>query len=512
MTSDAPWPAAVSGDLPIALDGAQRRWILAALMLTVMLAAMDTTIVSTAIPQVVRDLGGFKLFSWVFSIYLLAQAVTIPVYGKLADIVGRKPVLIVGTLIFLAGSVASAFAWSMTTLIAFRGVQGLGAGSIMATVNTLAGDLYSVRERARVQGWLSSVWGVAAIAGPTLGGAFAEYASWRWIFLINVPVGAFSLTLLVRHLHERPAHRQHQIDYLGALLTLLAGGTLVFGLLQGGQAWPWLSAPSVSVLALAALLGAATVWRERSAREPIIPLWLWRHRVLATSNLAMIGMGLVMMAPTTYLPTFGQSVLGLGAITAGLLLASMSIGWPVASSLSGRWYLRIGFRDTALMGAVLMVVATGGFLALGYPGRVLPLLADQLLLGAGFGMLSTPLLVGIQSTVTWRDRGVVTGANVFSRYLGQSLGAALYGAVFNHAMARRLAEAPASLRDVLPRDMDAVIGALEGRRLDGMADQFLRRAMFDATHHVYVGAFVVALLTLGVVLLAPRRFPQVQDG
>ncbi len=480
-------------------------------MMTVMLAAMDTTIVSTAIPQIVGDLGGFALFSWVFSIYLLAQTVTIPIYGKLADILGRKPVLIAGTVIFLFGSIASAFAWSMVTLIVFRGLQGLGAGSIMATVNTLAGDLYSVRERARIEGWLSSVWGVAAIVGPTLGGAFAEYASWRWIFLINVPVGAVSLTLLVRYLHERAPHRQHSIDYPGALLMLLAGGSLIFGLLEGGQSWPWLSVPSMSVLALAVILVGATVWRERRAAEPIMPSWLWRHRALAGSNLAMVGMGLVMMAPNTYLPTFGQSVLGLGAIAAGLLLASMSIGWPVASSLSGRIYLRIGFRDTALAGAVLMMLAAAAFLLVPYPGRLLPLLIAQMLLGAGFGLLSTPLLVGAQTTVTWHDRGVVTGANIFSRYLGQSLGAALFGAVFNNAMAHQLSNAPAALRGALPRDVDAVIGALEGHELAGAAEEYLRHAMYAATHHVYVGAVIVALLTVGMVLLAPRHFPTASD-
>jgi Arabinose efflux permease len=503
-------------EIPIALnrslDRVQRRWILAALMMTMMLAAMDTTIVSTAIPQIVGDLGGFALFSWVFSIYLLAQTVTIPVYGKLADVFGRKPVLIIGTVIFLAGSMASALAWNMSTLIVFRGLQGLGAGSIMATVYTLAGDLYSVRERAHIEGWLSSVWGVAAIVGPTLGGAFAEYASWRWIFLINLPVGVVAITLMARFLHERPEHHHHTIDYAGSGLMLLAGSALIFALLQGGQAWPWLSAPGIVAFAVASVLIGATAWVERRAAEPILPRWLWRHRVLAGANLAMVGMGLVLMGPNTYLPTFGQSVLGLGAIAAGLVLASMSIGWPLASSWSGRLYLRIGFRDTALCGAVLVVLAAFGFLALPFPGSVWPVLLDQLLLGAGFGLLSTPLLVGVQSTVTWRDRGVVTGANIFSRYLGQSLGAAIFGAIFNSAMARELARAPVALRPHLPHDINAVIGALHSQELPGTAERYLRRAMYTATHHVYVGLAVVALVTLAIVLLTPRRFPVAREA
>lgn len=480
-------------------------------MMTMMLAAMDTTIVATAIPQIVGDLGGFALFSWVFSIYLLAQTVTIPIYGKLADVFGRKPVLLIGTVIFLGGSAASALSWSMPALILFRGLQGLGAGSIMATVYTLAGDLYSVRERAYIEGWLSSVWGVAAIVGPTLGGAFAEYASWRWVFLINLPVGAGAIVLLVRFLREQAERQHHRIDYAGAVVMLFAGTAVIFALLQGGQAWPWLSLPSLAAWCVAALLVATAVRVERRAAEPIMPRWLWRSRVLTGANLSMIGMGIVMMGPNTYLPTFGQAVLGLGAIAAGFLLATMSIGWPTASALSGRLYLRIGFRDTALCGAVLVVLAAAGFLALPYPGSPWFIVLDQVALGAGFGLLSTPMLVGVQATVTWHERGVVTGANIFARYLGESVGAAICGAIFNGTIGRDLAHAPAALRARLPQRMDEVIGALQRHEVAGAADDYLRQAIYTATHHVYAGLAVIALLTLGVVLLTPRRFPRARD-
>lgn len=488
----------------------RRRWILAALMMTMMLAAMDITIVSTAIPQIVSDLGGFALFSWVFSIYLLAQTVTIPVYGKLADTFGRKPVLVAGTLIFLAGSAASALAWNMVALIVFRGLQGLGAGSIMATVNTLAGDLYTPRERGRVQGWLSSVWGVAAIVGPTLGGAFAEYASWRWVFLINLPIGAVALLLIARFVHETPPRRRHRIDYAGAGLLLLAGGALIFALLQGGRAWPWLSAPSLAVLAFALACTVALVVVERRAAEPIQPRWLWRDPVLVGTNLSMIGMGLVMMGPSTYLPVFGQSVYGLGAIAAGFVLASMSIGWPVASALSPGLYLRFGYRDTALAGAVLILAAAIGFLMLAPAAPIGWVVLDQVVLGAGFGFLSTPLLVGVQAIVTWQDRGVVTGANIFSRYLGQSLGAALFGAIFNASIAQSLAAAPAALRTGVPQDINAVIGELHRHAPPTAADEYLRQAIHSATHHVYVGLAIVALLTL-VVVRTPRHFSEIVE-
>ncbi|MDN5850252.1 MAG: MFS transporter [Nitrococcus sp.] len=483
-------------------DRSQRRWILAALMATMMLAAMDITIVATAIPQIASDLGAFTLFTWLFSSYLLAQTVTIPIYGKLSDLYGRKPVLIAGTLVFLIGSAASAISWSMAALIVFRGLQGIGAGSIMATVNTLAGDLYSVQERARIQGWLSSVWAISAIIGPTLGGAFAEYLSWRWIFLINLPIGAVAITLIGLFLRERVPHRRHRIDFAGASVVLLGVGTLIFGLLQAGQAWPWLSWPSLAVFAGAGILIALAVRIERKAAEPIMPAWLWNHRVLANTNLAMVGMGLIMMAPITYLPTFAQSVLGLGAIAAGLLLAAMSIGWPVASSLSGHLYLRIGFRNAGLCGAVLIVGATLGFLALPYPGPIWALVLDQVILGAGFGLLATPLLVGVQSSVAWEDRGVVTSANMFSRYLGQSLGAAMFGAIFNATVGDRLARAP--LNQPLPINLSALIDPLQNHQLSGEIEHYLQHALYAAIHHIYTGAAIVALVVLGLVVLMPR--------
>jgi EmrB/QacA subfamily drug resistance transporter len=497
-----------SAPLPVtdAPDPMRRRWILAALMMTMMLVAMDITIVSTAIPQIVGDLGGFALFGWVFSIYLLAQTVTIPVYGKLADMFGRKPILVIGMLVFLAGSVASALAWNMLTLIAFRGLQGLGAGSILATVNTLAGDLYSVKERARIQGWLSSVWGVSAVIGPALGGAFAEYASWRWIFLVNLPIGIVAIVLIARFLDEHAPHHRHRVDYAGAVLMLVAGSTMILWLLQGGQAWPWLSAQSFTALAVAILLIGITIRVERRADEAIMPGWLWRHPVLAATNLAMVGMGLVMMGPSTYLPVYGQSVLGLGPIAAGFVLSGMVIGWPFASSMSGRLYLRIGFRDTALCGAALMVLAAFGFLALPFASSAWLVSLDQVALGAGFGLLSTPLLVGVQSSVDWRERGVVTSANIFSRYLGQSIGAAIFGAIFNNTIAARLADAPSALRADLPRDINAVIGALHRREVTDATDLYLRQAIHAATHHVYVGLACVALATLAVVWMTPRHF------
>ena len=487
---------------------AHRPWILTALMLFMMLAAMDVTIVSTAVPQIVAELGDFSLFTWVFSIYLLTQTVTIPVYGKLADLYGRKPILIFGSALFLVGSAACALAWDMPSLIVFRGLQGLGAGAIMATVNTLAGDLYSLEERGRVQGYLSSVWGIAAISGPLLGGTFVQYLTWHWIFLVNVPIGLLAIGLLMAFLHEEVVKKRHHIDYLGAAAILAGVGSLIFALMQGGTAWAWDSTASLIAFGLAALLLIFALWTQTRAIEPIMPGWLWRNPALAGANLAMIGMGFIIMVPTAYLPTFTQSVYGLNAISAGLVLAAISIGWPAASSLSAKLYMRIGYRNTALMGSSLMLLATLGFLALPYQASVWWIALDQVILGAGFGLLSTPLLVGAQASVGWQHRGVVTGANMFSRFLGQSLGIAVFGTLFNGSLAGLLAHAPEELQARLPQNVDEVVVSLQQSALAADIALYLRHSVFEAIYGLYMGLAVVAVLVLIIVAISPRKFSQ----
>jgi len=497
---------------------AHRRPVLIALMTSMALAAMDTTIVSTAIPQVVRDLGGFSLFSWVFSSYLLTQTVTIPVQGRLADQWGRKPVLITGTVIFLAGSTLCASSTTMVSLILFRGLQGIGAGGVQSTVNTLAGDMYELSERGRVQGWLSSVWGISAVIGPALGGSLAQYASWRWIFLVNLPVGAAAIGLLVRYLHENVHRTRHRIDVAGGAAMFAAAGALIFGLLQGGVAWPWWSVPSGLVFAAALMAAMLAALAERRAAEPILPPWFWGSRVLSGSAVVAFGLGLLVIGPTTFLPTYGQSVLGLGAVAAGGVLAAMSIGWPLASSQSARLFLRVGFRDTMLVGAGICLVAVGAFLFAPDPAPVWQPVVETFVLGAGLGLLSVASIVGPQSTVGWGQRGVVTGTVMFCRYLGQSLGAAIFGAIFNAALSGKLHAASAALRHRLPGQVSGVAAALARPQAQGQqalghqtpgqaAEDYLRAALATATNHVYAALTVVAALTMAAAwLIMPRRF------
>lgn len=485
-----------------------REQVLVGLMLTMALSAMDSTIVATAIPSIVRDLGGFALFAWVFSIYVLVQAVTIPIYGKLADLYGRKPILIGGTLVFLAGSALSGLAWNMVALIVFRGIQGIGAGAIVPMVTTVAGDLYDVRERARVQGWLSSVWGISAVIGPAIGGFLAEYASWRWIFYINLPIGALAIYMIARALREDVTRRAHRIDYAGSILLAVGASLLIFGLLEAGVSWSWISVPSLLVFVGAMAALAAFVAVERRAAEPTLPLWVFARRLLVGANAATLGLGVISIGLTTFLPTFAQGVLRVDAVVAGFILGAMSITWPLSSAMSGRFYLRIGFRDTALVGASIAVISGLIFVAIGPAAPPWLAVIGSLVMGSGLGLLSTPLIVGIQAAVDWGRRGVVTGSNMFARQLGQAIGAAICGSIFNASLAGWLAHAPAGLRGRLPTNVNAASQVVGGgpTHLPPAVVAYLRDGVFTASHAVFLALVITALACVAVLMLVPRRF------
>jgi MFS family permease len=400
-------------------------------MVTTGLVAIDSTILATAVPTIVRELGGFTSFPWLFSVYLLTQAVTVPIYSKLADTVGRKPVVLVGIGLFLLGSVLSGAAWSMGTLIAFRAIQGLGAGAVQPMAITIAGDIYTVAERARVQGYLASVWGISAVVGPTLGGVFSQFVSWRWIFYVNVPLCALAVWLLLRHFHESVARRAHRIDWAGGAL-LTAGLTLlILALLEGGDAWAWYSVWSIGSFGLGAALLVAFVLVERRAEEPVLPLWVWSRRLLVTTALVSAGVGAILIGLTSYVPTYLEALLGASPLVAGLTLALLTIGWPIAASQAGRLYLRVGFRPTVLVGSSIVVLATT-WIALTAPHpSILYVGVGCFVVGLGLGLTATPSLIAAQSSVDWGERGVVTGANLFARSMGSAVGVAALGALVN---------------------------------------------------------------------------------
>lgn len=489
------------------VEARSRMLVVVALMLTLALTAMDSTIIATAIPTIVRDLGGFSLFPWVFSIYLLTQAAMTPIYGKLADQFGRKPILFVGALIFLLGSALSGASWNMVTLIVFRGLQGIGAAAIQPITMTLAGDLFTIEERAKMQGYLSSVWGLSAIIGPAIGGFFVQYASWRWVFYINIPIGAAALIALSIFLKERVERHPHKIDYVGSSLLIASIGLMITGLLEGGVKWGWASTSSVATLGGGAALLVLFFVIERRTKEPVLPVWVFSKRVLLAANLASLGIGVLTIGLSSYFPTFLQGVLHQTPLAAGFALAAMSIGWPLASAFSGRLYLKIGFRSTALLGAIVSVLAGAGFVTLGVHSTIDIAAFFSFLTGVGLGLGSTSVVVLIQSIVPWNRRGVVTGANMFTRQLGSTLGVAVYGSLVNATLARAFLHPPKTVAKHLPHSLNAASLALGGisTHLPHAVLRFVDNALASGIHRVFVGILVVAILTFLVEWLLPKK-------
>ena len=410
--------------------------VLIALMLSTGLVAIDATIVATAVPSIVNDIGGFTSFPWLFSAYLLAQAVSVPVYAKLSDVIGRKPIMLIGIGLFLLGSILCGVAWSMPVLIAFRVVQGLGAGAVQPMAITIAGDIYTLAERAKVQGYLASVWAVSSVVGPTLGGVFAALGIWRGIFLVNIPLCLVAGWMLTRSFHENVERAKHRVDYLGAGLLTTSLTLLILGALEGGQAWAWNSAVSYAVFAGGAVLFAAFILVERRAAEPVLPPWVVSRRLLATTAMVSFGVGAVMLGLTSYVPTFLEGALSTSPILAGLALAALTIGWPISASQAGRLYLRIGFRNTALIGITVTVSGTAVLALTASSPSILFVAGSCFIVGLGLGLVATPTLIAAQTSVEWNERGVVTGTNLFARSIGSAIGVAVFGAIANAVYAR----------------------------------------------------------------------------
>ncbi|MEU7135980.1 MFS transporter [Streptomyces sp. NPDC046261] len=498
---------------------ARRGPVSATLVLGTAVGALNSTVVSTAIPLIVADFGGFSALTWLFSGYLLTTTATLPVYGKLSDNLGRRPVLIAGIVLFLTGSLLCAGAGDMTSLIAFRMVQGLGIAAVEGTVQTIIADQYSLEDRPRIQARLSTVWSVCAICGPLLGGFLATCVGWRWIFLVNAPVAVTALWLVTRHLPDPartgpavPGVRRRSArdtDWGGALAVFACGAALLTFLVQGGVTWPWLSFPSLALLGACLLFAVALVVIEHRADDPVMPGWVWRRRVIVVVNVALGLVGLLISVPVVFLPMYGQSVLGLGPVAAGLGVSAMLLAWSFSAHLAHHVHSRIGLRRTALIGigaASLTLLALG---MLSSPDRVwCPTLA-MLLLGGALGLVHLPLVMGAQSSVAPFERGTTTASLLFCRKAGQCLGAAVFGALANNALRTRLDQAPDSITTGVPSELDSVTKALrDPASLSPQSVHYLHQAIDGAVDQVYLGASIAAALGFLVVLCAaPRRFP-----
>jgi EmrB/QacA subfamily drug resistance transporter len=465
-----------------------------AVMLAIFMVATDSYIVATAMPTIVADLGGFRLFSWAFAAYLLAQAVTIPIYGRLADLYGRKRVFFAGTSIFLLGSLLCGCAWGMVPLVLFRALQGIGAGAILPIATTIIGDIYAPVERARMQGYVSGVYGVAAILGPTLGAFVVEHVSWSLVFWVNLPIGAATFVMLGLFLRERREPRRQRIDYLGSALLMLGIGAPMLTLVQLGNS----DAVTLAVLAAAGMIAlAALVAHERRAAEPMLPIQLWRNRIVAVGCLAGFFNGALMMAVSGFLPTYVQGAMGRDATAAGVVLAASSVSWAFASMASGRLMIRTSYRLAASIGGVSLVAGSLMLITLDPASALIRAAAGALLLGIGMGFCNTAFIVSIQASVGWNERGMATSSTMFMRIVGNSVGAAVFGAILNYGIYSQLPEAGDAVNRLMSPAARQSLGATEIARLT--------EAVGASLHVVYVIAGLVAVVSLILAFALPAR-------
>lgn len=483
--------------------------VILALMLGMSLASLDSTIVGTALPTIVGKLGGISLYSWVFSAYLLTSTTTVPVYGKLADLFGRKPMFLFGAGLFLLGSFASGAAQSMVQLILFRAIQGLGAGAVLPIVLTIIGDIFTLEERARVQGLFSGVWGLSSIVGPAVGGLIVDHFSWRWVFYINLPFGLLSVVLLTIAFKEQVERRKRSIDYIGTLTLTLGVVALLFGLLQGGQSWSWLSWQSLALFGASIVLLIAFLYQEMRAREPVLPLKLFTDRIIAVSSVGGLILGVVMFGVTTYVPLFVQGVDGGTATSAGLTLGPLLLAWPIFTTVSGRFIIRYGYRPIAALGALSVVLGLV-MVTLYKVGTGLPfVIVSMLVIGAGLGMMSISFQLAVQNAVPWRLRGVSTAAQQFFRSIGGTIGVAVMGSILNAQMALSFTPIFANNPGVvatLPKGLSPSNVLLTPTIRDGLPSNFLLQletALAHSLFWLFLLMLILAAVGLACMFLLP---------
>jgi len=461
-------------------------------MLAMLVAAMDSTIVGTALPTIGGELGNFALYPWVFSGYLLTATTTVPLWGRLADLYGRKVVLYAGLGIFVGASVLCGSAHDMLSLVLFRALQGLGAGCLQPVTTTLVGDLFPMPQRAKVQGLFGGMWALAAVSGPLLGAVLVSTVGWRWIFMVNVPIG-LAAAFALWSFSDRVRGQKVSIDYLGALLLTAGVGLLLFGFGTGGTRshvqWPLVAA------ALAVLAGFVVV--EKRAASPTVPLRFLTDRVIGPALLLSVLGGTLFFGLTSYVPLYVQAGLGGSPTSAGAALSPLTLGWPLAAAISGRLLLRFGYQRLVLAGTLLILAGTA---LLAAPPLLAPILwvgISTMVIGTGLGTLLSPLLVVLQSMVSWGDRGSVTAMNQFSRTIGGAVGVALMGIL----LASQVSAAAVS-RGLNP---DRVADPLRLSTQASVGRQLVAQGI-QSVNLVYLG---IAVLAVVIAVLVTRQSGEV---
>jgi EmrB/QacA subfamily drug resistance transporter len=471
------------------LTGRALRTVFVALMLGMFLAALDQTIVSTALPTIVGDLGGLNHLSWVVTSYLLASTVSTPLYGKLGDMMGRKPVFMAAILIFLAGSMLAGLSQTMGELIGFRALQGIGAGGLMVGAQAIIGDIVPPRQRGRYMGLIGSVFAVASVAGPLLGGFFVDSLSWRWVFYVNIPVGLLAIVIVATRLHLHTPHRSHKVDYLGAGLLSGAVASLILLTTWGGSQYAWNSPVIYGLGIVGVALLAVFIWWEARAAEPIIPLSLFRSRVFVVANSMGFVIGMAMFGAIIFIPLFLQIVYGASPTSSGLRMLPLMAGLLVAAIWSGRVISRIGrYKAFPIAGTAVLV---GGMYLLSLLGvGTAPWLASvyMAVVGVGIGLVMQVLVLVVQNDAKPQDIGVATSTATFFRSVGGAFGVAIFGAIFASRLADQLSN--------LPPKVAASLGSgvhLNPAQVHQLSPQ-VHAAFLEAFAHALHGAFLWGVL------------------
>jgi EmrB/QacA subfamily drug resistance transporter len=471
--------------------------VTAGIMLSLFLASMEATVVATAMPTIVGQLGGLEHYSWVFSAYMLTSTTLVPLYGKLSDLYGRRKLFVVAMALFLTGCIVAGQANTMTQLIIARGLQGVGAGGIMPLAFILIGEMFSLEQRAKMQGLFSGVWGVSSIIGPLLGGFLVDQLSWRWVFYVNIPPGLLAAGLVAFAWRDQlHGHGKPVVDYAGAALLMASVVTLLLGLTLepgtvSGIPGSWI------LIAVSILLFALLLWVERRAADPILPLHLLRERLFTISVTHGVLSGWAMFGSISFIPLFVQSVLGTSATQAGITIAPMLLGWVMASIIGTRLLLKVGYRRLAILGTGLLAV--GAFLMSTADANISQtlLMLFVSLMGIGMGFSIPPFLIAVQTTVERRYLGTATSSLQFSRSMGGTLGVSVMGAALSARLIDNLAASGLDLELVTQ-----LLNPLPGS--EALLTDAVRVAVANAINIVFVIAFVAAFLAWISTLFSPR--------
>jgi EmrB/QacA subfamily drug resistance transporter len=484
-----------------------RTIVTAGILIGMILGALEATVVSTAMPTVVASLGGLSIYSWVFSAYLLTSTVTVPVWGKLSDLYGRRRFYVVCVGFFFLGSIACGIAQSMGQLVAFRAIQGLGAGGLFSLGMTIIAELYTPVERARIQGYFSSVWGIASIAGPFVGGFLTDTLSWRWVFYINAPFAFAAAIIIWTQLVEDPAQRKtHRLDIAGIGLFSLAMTLLMILLIRSETSFEFRSPTSLGLIAGTVLALALFVAAERRSAEPLLPTELFRNRTFTGATVNAFLSGIVMLGLLSFIPLFVQGVQGTGATEAGTVLTPLLMGWVVTSAIGGRLLLRFTFRQVMLSGMTLMLA---GYLMLDSMNADTPrviILRNVLFLGAGMGLSMITSMIAVQNSVARSQLGIATSTSQFFRSVGSAVGVAVMGTVLTQRLNQEMAGAGASSAfHQFAENPNIFLQPSVRESLSPEVVDVFQRMLGDALHSVFVTGTLICFVGLLCVWLIPSE-------